>query len=542
MQSQTDIAPQTANGANTPSKTLWKENAAVYALLALFAALLGAVTLKHDVYVDEAQAWLIARQSSSLLALFQHLRYEGHPALWFLLIYLPAHLSANLAWMLGINYVLTVAMAWLILSDRRLPLMTRTLIAFSVSIFFYMGVIARCYMLAGVLLVAAARCMSGRRRHWLAMALLGLAINTHFFAIPVAAGIFVWLYWLAPDPSWSAAANKLKQRQFQLSAAFLAVALALCYFTLRPAPDMYTPGYVLPGATPLSYLLLGLGTVSYRFVPFPLDDFAASVQSLLPVWTPPYLVAASFTTGLWLLAVAALPSRLSRWFTISVSLLWFAAAWATVHAPLPHHATLIFATYAIALTMNPSHSGDRPWIPTHYAQLFLLILFSLQTSLSLRCALEQWSRPFSGAKPTADFLLRAGLTRRPFVIEPDYAGPALLAYTGIDSAYYPTCHCRGSFVVWRKGRDEFRQVTLQELQAVRRDLGAPPIVVSNWKLNDDSLHQLGLRLLYTSPEGWYWKYGNLFVYDSNGSADGGNTPSKSNGTPKTEPPATRPSG
>jgi len=518
MQSQVDIPPQTVDRATTNRRALWRENTAVYGLLALYAALLGAVTLKHDVYFDEAQAWLIVRRSSSLLELFQHLRYEGHPALWYLLIYMPSHLSANLAWMLGINYVLTLAMAWLILSDRRLPLMTRTLLAFSVTVFIYMGVIARSYMLAGVLLVAAARCMPGRRRHWLAMTLLGLAINTHFFAIPVAAGIFIWLYWLAPDPDWKTFAAKLRDGRCWVSVAILTVALALCYLTLRPAHDVYTPGYILSGATPLTYLLLGLGNVSYRFVPFPLDEFAASVQRLLPSWTPAFLVGASFTTGLWLLAVAALPSRLSRWFMISVSLLWLAAACATVHAPEPQHATLIFVAYLIALTMNPSYSGDRPWIPAHYAQLLVMILLSLQTSIALRCALEQWWHPFSGEEPTAEFLMRAGLTGRPLVIEPDYVGPVLFAYTGIDSAYYPTCHCRGSFVVWREGRDEFRLVTLQELQAVRRDFGAPPVVISNWEIEEKSRQQLGLRLLYTSPHGWYWKDGNLYVYDSEAGA------------------------
>ena len=69
------------------------------------------------------------------------------------------------------------------------------------AVFFYTGVFARSYMLAAVLLVGAARCLlAGRPRHWLAMGLLALAINAHFFAIPVAAGIFVWFYWLAPVP------------------------------------------------------------------------------------------------------------------------------------------------------------------------------------------------------------------------------------------------------------------------------------------------------------------------------------------------------
>ena len=75
------------------------EKAIVYGLLGLFAILLALVTSRHAMFGDEAQAWLIARDSGNLLELAHHLRYEGHPALWYLLIYLPAHLSASLVWM-----------------------------------------------------------------------------------------------------------------------------------------------------------------------------------------------------------------------------------------------------------------------------------------------------------------------------------------------------------------------------------------------------------------------------------------------------------
>ena len=133
------------------------KSAATYAFMGVFAVLLGLVTSQHEMYVDEAQAWLIARDSGNLLELAQHLRYEGHPALWYVLLYLPAHLSVSLVWMQVLNYVLSLAMAWLVLSERRMPLAMRVMSVFSVPLFFYMGVVARSYMLAAVLLVGAAR-------------------------------------------------------------------------------------------------------------------------------------------------------------------------------------------------------------------------------------------------------------------------------------------------------------------------------------------------------------------------------------------------
>jgi hypothetical protein len=68
------IADRAARPVSAPG-----ENAAAYTFLGLFAILLALVTSRHEMYVDEGQAWLIARDSQNLLEAFQHLRYEGHP-------------------------------------------------------------------------------------------------------------------------------------------------------------------------------------------------------------------------------------------------------------------------------------------------------------------------------------------------------------------------------------------------------------------------------------------------------------------------------
>ena len=143
-----------------------------------------------------------------------------------------------------------------------------------------------------------------------------------------------------------------------------------------------------------------------------------------------------------------------------------------------------------------------------------MILLSVQVSVCVVYFVEEWSYPFSSAKSTAEWLEREGLAHRPLVIEPDTAAPAILGYTGIASAYYPTCHCFGSYVVFRQGRDVSRQVTSKELQAQHREFGSAPVVISSWKIPDDDLQPLGLRLLYVSPHGLFWPKEDLFVYDS----------------------------
>jgi hypothetical protein len=498
-----------------PTGKLREDTVVVCGVLGVFAVLLGWVAWRHELYFDEAQAWLIARDSHGFLDLFHHLRYEGHPAVWYLLIYPLSHFSASMVWMQAVNYVFSLLMAWLILSEQRIALPFRVLLVFSSSIFFYMGVVTRSYMLAGMLLVASSRCLIARRsRTMQAMVLLGLAINSHFYAIPVAAGIFIWLYWLAPNPSLREAIQRAQQRTFWISVLILGVSLVVCYFTLRPAPDIYTPQYQRSGVSSLDYLLMGIGDVWHFFVLFPNALLSPRMLELLAPSKQPSLIAVVLTVALWIIAVFALPAGRSRQFILTVSLLWTATVWATVHFPTAFHVCFLFVAYMIALMMGaPQLEEQRRGVST-YAKPVLFIFLGMQVLTCLVWCLIESGAPFSAGKPTSIWLKDAGLTGRPLVIQPDVAGPAILANSGIESAYYPACHCFGSFVVFRKGRELFRRVEPEEVQAIQREYGTRPVVISEWKLTQEETQRLGLQLRFRSPGGWFWADENVFVYQS----------------------------
>ncbi|MCG9132637.1 hypothetical protein J5I95_13245, partial [Candidatus Poribacteria bacterium] len=50
----------------------------------LFLAVGAFTASHHEMWRDEIQAWLLARDSTSIFNLFAHLKYEGHPGLWHL--------------------------------------------------------------------------------------------------------------------------------------------------------------------------------------------------------------------------------------------------------------------------------------------------------------------------------------------------------------------------------------------------------------------------------------------------------------------------
>jgi hypothetical protein len=70
-------------------------------------------------------------------------------------------------------------------------------------------------------------------------------------------------------------------------------------------------------------------------------------------------------------------------------------------------------------------------------------------------------------------------------------------------------------VVFRRGRDEHRLVTVEEFRDLQQEAGAPPVVISHQQLSVESRRQMGIQLLYTSPHGEFWPDEDMYVYGDN---------------------------
>lgn len=505
-----DLVEPSSSGSSSESARA--ERRFIWFSWAFFAIALAVITRAHELYLDEAQAWLNAERSHGLAALFSRFHYDGHPALWYLLLYGPAHLSPDMVWMKLLNYCFSLILALLILSWRQIRLLDRTLVVFSVFVFFYMGVVARSYALSGVLLVAAARSFSsGKRWHWPAILFLCLAINTHFLAIPLSAAIFIWFYWLQPKFSMEGAVAKLRDRQFWVSVAFLALALFLCYLSVRPAKDLYMPQYERKGLSPLEDLTLAVGAVFHYFIVFPAGLLSSYWKQELSPYSSPSLLAAALTIALLGVALGALPHRAARCFALFSFLLWTLCISFTVHTPTAFHTSFLFITYLVAMGLPSSRLPDQSAGDHQVRAQLIAIGLSVQIVSTVIFSTFEINRPFSGAKPTADWLSSSGLSKRPLIIQSDLVAPALLAYLQTDAAFLPACNCESAVVVFRRDRDETRLVTPAQFAALENRFGASPILITNVP-DDPSPGKLGLQLLYTSPSGWFWEIENLRVY------------------------------
>jgi hypothetical protein len=152
------------------------------AVLALYAVILTALLSNHVFWRDEMQAWLIARDSASLVDLFKNLRYEGHPGLWHLLLMPATRLTRNPEIMHWLQAVLAIGTMSIVVLASPLSRLEKAIIPFTYFPLIEYGILSRSYIL-GFLLVALVCVVWPRRfeRPVILAALLALLANVHIF-------------------------------------------------------------------------------------------------------------------------------------------------------------------------------------------------------------------------------------------------------------------------------------------------------------------------------------------------------------------------
>ena len=464
-------------------------------MTSVFALSIGVMTIFHEMWRDELQAWLIARDSSSISNIFWNLRYEGHPVLWYLLLYPLAHISWNPVSMQVLNNVIAVLEAWFIMRETRMSLLFRVAIVFSGVSYMY-ATLARSYMLSAFLLTAA-MCFCVRERKWIGILFLVLAINAHFFAIPIALLIYIFFYVIQKGEERRPLKGYLR-RAFILPAVLIAASLTCSYFTIRPRPDSYTPHY--GDSSPVKGFLISSGNFWTVFLPVPKNYLPANMQQMLMPHTRVSIVAIAVSLAAIMLLLQLLRTLRARVFFLVAVLLELLAYSLTVHVAAAWHMGFLLYVFALALIMD-SHQKNgvgRSWLTPRFSDMAVTVLIVLNSMIILRGALQDVLRPFSGAKETAQWIERMGLKENSLVIPPE--ATAIIGYMEKDKAYFPSCNCFESYYLYNKAQGGSRIATKDELNALAINSRKRVLVVVHDASDQKAIADLHLVLLYRSRQ------------------------------------------
>lgn len=186
--------------------------------------------LRHEIWFDEAQAWLIGRDSDSLPGLFANLRYEGHPFLWHFCLFIISRFTTDPFWMQVFHLFVATASVFVFLRNAPFSWFFKVLFIFGYYMVFEYCLISRSYILGVFFLFLACSFYKDRQRKFLPLCLaLAFALNTHLFFAVVALCFFLLL-------ACESVFNE-KAKHFTWGAGLFAVAFAFLVYQLIPPQD-----------------------------------------------------------------------------------------------------------------------------------------------------------------------------------------------------------------------------------------------------------------------------------------------------------------
>jgi len=163
--------------------------------LGLYIVITGILQFYHSIDGDETQAWFIARDSGSLWKMYSLLGYEGHPGLWYTLLFPLAKSGAPFQVIYFLNYLFAITAVFLWLRFAPFPLFIRLIFPFIHIFLTEYSINARSYALSICLLFTALTLYKkSYNKWWLWSFVFFLFANTNIPSALLASGFAVFLF------------------------------------------------------------------------------------------------------------------------------------------------------------------------------------------------------------------------------------------------------------------------------------------------------------------------------------------------------------
>lgn len=228
--------PFLVSSSETPaaSRRWWR--LADFGVIGIWAAIVGFTLSHHEKWMDEAQAWLFARDLSLYDLWFHELRYEGSPGLWHTMLWVAQRVFHAGYGVVGpIGAACALAGVALLILKAPFPRYIRWPLAFTYFLIYQYAVIARQYTLLPVLAFAAAYKFKDREHPEYMTLVLVLLANTSFHGTLMAA-CFGLAYLVEVVPAWRSLPDRLRMR-YWVCIGVMALTFVCVYAVVKPAAD-----------------------------------------------------------------------------------------------------------------------------------------------------------------------------------------------------------------------------------------------------------------------------------------------------------------
>jgi hypothetical protein len=150
--------------------------------------------LNHEIWLDEAHQFALARDSKTLGDLYYNNRYEGHPILWNFILWLLCKVFPTVFAMQLLHLCIASVSAVIVLWYAPFKTYQKVLLCFSYFLFYEYSIITRNYAISILLIfLCLVQIHKTQKNYGLILLLLALLANTHFFSLIFSVAIFSYL-------------------------------------------------------------------------------------------------------------------------------------------------------------------------------------------------------------------------------------------------------------------------------------------------------------------------------------------------------------
>ena len=203
-----------------------KEKVFNIVILIIYISLIISMAFVHECYIDDSQAWLIARDLNPL-QIIKQMKYEGHSYLWYFLIYPLAHNNFDILFGKVYSIFFAILTAIIILKKAPFNRISKILLIFNPGMIIYYSQVTRPYCLIPFIMVCLASIYKDKEKHpFLYSCLLGILSNTHLVMMPIVV-IYAIYYWVTIFK------DKFKNSSKREKKNYILALIILCLFVIN---------------------------------------------------------------------------------------------------------------------------------------------------------------------------------------------------------------------------------------------------------------------------------------------------------------------
>ncbi len=161
-------------------------------IIFLYAVCTLIFVLHHEIWADEAQAWLVVRDLN-ILGIIEHVRTEGHPLLWYFVLLPFAKLPLQGAMVMQIiNWLVVVVALGIWMFKSPFNFLSKSALLLSSGFLYWYAVIARSYCFIPLFMFLIAILYKKQKEHPFIYALLIILLaNTHIIMLGFCTGLAI---------------------------------------------------------------------------------------------------------------------------------------------------------------------------------------------------------------------------------------------------------------------------------------------------------------------------------------------------------------